>query len=135
MNIYTSYFAKVKQLQESGFSNLVCVAGYAPKFFYDTPNARFYPDLAPKRCWWRVWHDKFKDNLNSTESIEWYTNIYCDTVLSKLNPEKVVEDLGDNAVMLCYEKPGDFCHRHIIADWLHKNTGIEVKEVSLINNQ
>lgn len=135
MNIYTSYFAKVKPLLEAGLNNLVCVAGYAPKFFYDIPNARFYPDLAPKRCWWRVWHDKFKDNLNSPESIEWYTNIYCDTVLSKLNPEKVVEDLGDNAVMICYEKPGDFCHRHIIADWLHKNTGIEVKEVSLINNQ
>ena len=128
MNIYTSYFAKVKQLQESGFNNLVCVAGYAPKFFYDISNARFYPDLAPRRTWFWEWKNKHLTN-------DWYIERYNETVLSKLNPEKVVEDLGDNAVMICYEKPGDFCHRHIIADWLHKNTGIEVKEVSLINNQ
>ena len=37
--------------------------------------------------------------------------------------------MGDNAVMLCYEKPGDFCHRHLIADWITKNTGITVEEV------
>lgn len=122
MNIYTSYFAKVKQLQESGFNNLVCVAGYAPKFFYDTPNARFYPDLAPRKDWFWEWKNKHLSN-------DWYIAKYNETVLSKLNPEKVVEDLGDNAVMLCYEKPGDFCHRHLIADWIAKNTGMTVEEV------
>ena len=130
MKLYTSYFAKVKPLQEAGHNNLVCVAGYAPKFFYDTPHARFYPDLAPKRCWWRVWHDKFKDNPSSTESIEWYTKMYVETVLSKLNPTNVVGELGDGAVILCYEKPGDFCHRHIIARWLSQNLGITVEEVN-----
>lgn len=129
MKLYTSYFARVKKLQECGLNNLVCVAGYAPKFFFDIPDARFMPELAPKRCWWRVWHDKFKDNPNSPESIEWYTNIYRDTVLSNLNSTNVVKELGDNAVMLCYEKPGDFCHRHLIADWISKNTGITVEEV------
>lgn len=122
MNLYTSYFAKVKQLQESGFNNLVCVAGYAPKFFYDTPNARFYPDLAPRRGWFWEWKNGHLSN-------DWYIAKYNETVLSKLNPEKVVEDLGDNAVMLCYEKPGDFCHRHLIADWIAKNTGMTVEEV------
>ena len=129
MNIYTSYFAKVKHLQEAGFNNLVCVAGYAPKFFYDTPNARFMPELAPKKCWWRIWHDKFKDNPNSPESIEWYTNIYRDTVLSNLNLNNVLNKLGDNAVMLCYEKPTDFCHRHLIANWIQENTNIKVDEI------
>ena len=23
-------------------------------------------------------------------------------------------------VLLCYEKPGDFCHRHLVADWFGK---------------
>lgn len=129
MNIYTSYFAKVKHLQEAGLNNLVCVAGYAPKFFYDTPNARFMPELAPERCWWRIWHDKFKDNPSSPESIDWYTDKYKETVLSKLNPNKVVEDLGEDAVMLCYEKPTDFCHRHLIANWIQESTGIKVDEI------
>ena len=28
----------------------------------------------------------------------------------------------------CYEKPSDFCHRHLVADWLNKN-GVECKEL------
>ena len=54
MNLYTSYFAKVKQLKEMGLK-LVCVAGYAPKFFYDTPDVFFYPDLAPRKDWFWEW--------------------------------------------------------------------------------
>ena len=124
MNIYTSYFANVKQLQEMGFDNLWCVAGYAPKFFHDMPNAKFYPNLAPRKLWWQEWHDR---KLGE----DWYAQKYNETVLSKLNPEKVVEELGDGAVMLCYENPKDFCHRHLIADWIVKNTGVEVEEVQL----
>jgi uncharacterized protein (DUF488 family) len=30
--------------------------------------------------------------------------------------------------LLCYEKPGDFCHRHIVAEWLHNNLGVHVEE-------
>lgn len=123
MKLYTSYFARVKKLNEMGFNNLVCVAGYAPKFFFDWPNAKFFPDLAPRKDWWREWHDSGLGN-------DWYEQKYRETVLSKLNPNKVVEELGDNAVMICYEKPSDFCHRHIIANWIKENTGIEVEEVN-----
>jgi len=121
MNLYTSYFAKVKQLKEMGLK-LVCVAGYAPKFFYDVQNVHFYPDLAPRKDWFWEWKNKHLSN-------DWYIGKYNETVLSKLNPEKVVADMGNNAVMLCYEKPDDFCHRHLIADWISKNTGITVEEV------
>ena len=129
MELYTSYFAKVKQLKEMGYDNLVCVAGYAPKFYFDTPKARFYPDLAPKREWWKEWQLKFKDNPNSPESQAWYEQKYQETVLDKLDPQTVLKELGDKAVMLCYEKPGDFCHRHLIARWLSENTGVDVQEV------
>lgn len=122
MNIYTSYFARVKKLQEMGFNNLWCVAGYAPKFFFDLKDAHFYPDLAPKKLWWQYWHD---NNLGN----EFYVEQYNNTVLSKLDPQEVLKKLGDNAVMLCYEKSGDFCHRHLIADWLSKHTGVKVEEI------
>ena len=122
MKLYTSYFANVRQLQEKGFYNLWCVAGYAPKFFHDMPNAHFMPELAPKKLWWQEWHDR---KLGE----DWYAQKYNETVLSKLNPEKVVEELGDGAVLLCYEKSGDFCHRHLIADWIVKNTGVKVEEI------
>ena len=124
MNLHTSYFAKVKQLQQMGFTNLVCVAGYAPKFFFDVEGARFMPDLAPRKDWFWEWKNGHLPN-------EWYIQKYNETVLSKLNPEKVIEELGDNAVMLCYEKPGDFCHRHLIADWITEKTGVKVDEIQL----
>lgn len=124
MNLHTSYFAKVKQLQQMGFTNLVCVAGYAPKFFFDVDGARFMPDLAPRKDWFWEWKNGHLPN-------EWYIQKYNETVLSKLDPNKVVEELGDNAVMLCYEKPGDFCHRHLIADWITEKTGVKVDEIQL----
>lgn len=31
-------------------------------------------------------------------------------------------------VLLCYEKPGRFCHRHILAEWIKEKTGEEIKE-------
>jgi len=39
----------------------------------------------------------------------------------------VYEELGENAVLLCWEKDG-FCHRHLVADWLQEKLGIEIKE-------
>ena len=122
MKLYTSYFANVKKLLEAGYKNLVCVAGYAPKFYFDTPKARFMPELAPRRDWFWEWKNGHLPN-------EWYIEKYNETVLAKLDPNKVVEELGDNAVMLCYEKPGDFCHRHLIAEWITQNTGVPVEEI------
>ena len=123
MKLYTSYFAMVKKLQEAGYSNLVCIAGYAPKFYYEMEGVRFFPDLAPRKEWFLEWRNRHLSN-------EWYVGKYNETVLSKLDPKDVLNRLGDGAVMLCYEKPGDFCHRHLVADWLKQGTGVEVEEVS-----
>ena len=50
-----------------------------------------------------------------------------------MNPVDVYNKLeelscGQDIVLVCYEKSGDFCHRYLVADWLSKNLGIEVKE-------
>ena len=56
-------------------------------------------------------------------------------VLSKLNPQQVFDELGDNAVLLCYEKYANiengttFCHRRMVAKWLEQNLGIKVDEL------
>ena len=28
---------------------------------------------------------------------------------------------GSNVALVCYEKPSDFCHRHLVAGWLCDN--------------
>ena len=33
-------------------------------------------------------------------------------------------------VLLCYEKPDEFCHRHLVAEWFNRN-GIYVVEKTI----
>ncbi|MFA4971901.1 MAG: hypothetical protein WC683_04760 [bacterium] len=49
--------------------------------------------------------------------------------LAQLDAKQVYRDLGDGAIMLCWEKPGKFCHRRLAAEWLERELGIEVPEV------
>ena len=30
-------------------------------------------------------------------------------------------DALDRLTLLCYEKPSDFCHRHLVANWLRQH--------------
>ncbi|OPY55596.1 MAG: hypothetical protein A4E49_00382 [Methanosaeta sp. PtaU1.Bin112] len=57
-----------------------------------------------------------------------YTKRYIEETLSRLDPRQVYHDLGENAVLLCHESPGKFCHRRLVAAWLEDNLGIEVPE-------
>ena len=47
-----------------------------------------------------------------------YLHLYHADVLSRLDKEKIRKDLGEDAVLLCWERTG-FCHRHIVVDWLN----------------
>ena len=58
-----------------------------------------------------------------------FTKLYKAEVLDKLDPMKVILDLGgDNFIMCCWELPGEFCHRRVVAAWLRKHTGVLVQE-------
>lgn len=59
---------------------------------------------------------------------EEYERLYRAETLSRLVPEEVVLSL-ESCVMVCYEKPGDFCHRHIVSRWLKETTGTVVNEL------
>lgn len=107
----TSYFAKYKG------DHGVCIAIRAPKGV----ECKCYPALAPKNWFLR----KFKEDLNE----DFYTARYTELVLDKLDPKEVYKDLGPDAVLLCWEGSGKFCHRHIVARWLEKHLNITIKEV------
>ena len=121
MSIHTSYFANIKKIQKEHPKEVfISVAGYSPKWF----KGGFLPELAPKKWWWKIWHDSFKDNLESDESKAWYIEKYKSTVLEMLDTEKILLKLRSeypiaNITLLCYETPKKFCHRHLIADWLN----------------
>ena len=121
MSIHTSYFANMKKIQKEHPEEVfISVAGYSPKWF----KVGFLPELAPKKWWWKIWYDSFKDNLESDESKAWYIEKYKSTVLELLDTEKILLKLGSeyqiaDITLLCYETPEKFCHRHLIADWLN----------------
>lgn len=74
-----------------------------------------YPDLAPKLSFWKIWHNNI-GIIPEEENNKYYIEEYYKQVLSKLNIDKVYNDL-DGAVLLCYENYNEFCHRHIVAAW------------------
>ena len=86
-----------------------------------------YPDLAPKKSFWNVWHNNI-GKINHGENNKYYIREYYKQVLSKLDVNKVYQDL-DNKILLCYEDPRAFCHRHIVADWFELSLGIRIAEV------
>ncbi len=111
----TSYFAKYKG------NNGISIALSTPKWF----SGRQYKELNPS---WNL----LKGYKNDTISQEEYVQVYNEQ-LSKLDPKQVYQDLhywvDEEPVLLCYEKSGQFCHRHLVAKWLEENLNIEIKEI------
>jgi hypothetical protein len=59
-----------------------------------------------------------------------FWRLYHEMVLSHLNTVHVADDL-EGKVLLCWELPGQFCHRLLVAEWLEKNLLIEVPELDV----
>lgn len=54
--------------------------------------------------------------------------------LRGLGAARILRDLdriagGKPAVLLCYERPTEFCHRRLVADFLREQAGIEAAEL------
>ncbi len=123
MKIYTSYFAKLKKMEQS-FPYGLCVVSIASKDPHPSFSNNKLSKLAPP---WYVLK-AYKENGDKEQYIKDYKRL----VLDNLNPKEIYETLKNRAgygdvVLVCYEKSGDFCHRHLVAEWL-KDAGYEVEE-------
>jgi len=126
--LYTSYFDNIDHIRHLHPNMVfVSIAGCAPRNYCGLQ----YRDLAPKYNWWKEWHEKFSGNLNSIDSIRFYTDCYYKTVLDKLDALTVMSHFMsfEHSCMLCYESPNMFCHRHLVSEWLTKN-GFFIEEFS-----
>ena len=116
--MFTGYFGKAKSYPKNKGYKYISIARFN-KFW----KGEEFKKLAPPA------------EIIKIEDEELYTNIYYEQVLSKLNPKQVYDELGENAVLLCYEswdsiKSGKtFCHRRIVAKWLEKTIGVKVEEL------
>ena len=120
MKITTSYFSKLSKIE-----NPVSICGKAPDWY----NGPQFKKLAPK-------YSFFKDYKDGKISPDEYTKQFNDLVLSTLIPDAVVEEIksfypdAEEITLVCYERPSDFCHRHLVAEWLSKfGYAVEEKDV------
>lgn len=116
MKIYTSYFGNSRKLNAAGIK-IICVAIGRPRFI----KAPQMLNVAPTRYM-----------VSGPCSHEEYLRLY-DQILAKQDAHTVIKQIeflsdGKDVALCCYEKPGQFCHRHLLAKWLTDNTGIEIKE-------
>lgn len=92
-----------------------------------------YPSLAPKLSFWTIWHNNI-GKISEQENNQYYIEQFYHEVLSKLDPQKVYNEL-DNFILLCYEEGTEFCHRHIVAEWFEILLGVEVPEIKIVNGK
>lgn len=110
MKIYTSYYARAKQ-----FSNMthIRISTSAPKWYPIQTKA--LPELYPG---FELVSAYKAGNISEAE----YTKQYAEKLsrLDKTLMLQKIEQLSDDndVLLLCYEKDGDFCHRHLVAEWL-----------------
>ena len=98
------------------FKNPVGIAGRSQKSY----SGREYKILAPKYWFFK----KYKEDRDRKFFIEKFN----EEVLGELDAKTVYRELGEDATLLCWEKPGYFCHRHLVAEWLMKELNIEILE-------
>lgn len=117
MKIYTSYFANVKALEKAGVVP-IGIALYPPRWFRGIS----LKEVAPS-------YSIFKH----TKSREEYISRYTSEILARTNVSEFIERIrqisnGRDVALLCFEKPGDFCHRRLLADYIKEQTGVDVEE-------
>jgi len=120
MKIFTGNFANKKKYLKTGLAPISIAR------FNNYCNVALYPKLAPPP------HIIFLDEKR-------YRQVYED-ILNGLDPHKCYAELetiseGNDIVLLCYEKEGQFCHRHIVAEWFRRTLKIEVIELGKMENE
>lgn len=125
--IYTTYFDNLENLPENIIPIAIC--GKCPENYKGLK----YPKLAPKKKFWLEWEQN-KDN-------EFYKKHFKEEVLDNLNVVECLHELYDllpnkeellkarclpwdnsniSIALICFELPEEFCHRHLVADWINE---------------
>lgn len=121
MSLFTSYYS-CRDLPEDVVK--VCISRTAPKGFVAN---EVIPLLSPdSRTLW-----DYKDGRIDKDE---YTRQYVGKLdRNKTFVRQVFDGLerkypGRDVALLCWEAPGEFCHRRLLADWAARNLGVEIPE-------
>lgn len=112
--IYTSYYAK-----HGSNPKAIGISYSVPKWF---DKSRHLCMLAP--TWDLV--GGYKDGSITQQE---YTTRYVQLLEGReIDPMGIAHNLPEGTILLCYERPGDFCHRRVLAEWVEQTTGVKIPE-------
>ncbi len=109
--IYTSYFGNYKNFPEDSY--VIGVARHPP------PDVENWVNLAPSAELLQQYKSKKIDEF--IFKLKYLSEL---RVLNRKEYRDYLHDLENrykNIILCCYEKKEDFCHRHILAEWLDLN--------------
>lgn len=116
--MYTGYFAQLKKYQEAGLTP-IAICGGIPSWY----QGLWYKKLAPKWAFFNEW----KNGIHKGDN-DYYIGHFNSEVLDGKNPQIIFNELVSLAgcpenkiILLCYEKPFEFCHRHLVSEWFRNN--------------
>ena len=113
MKILTSHFSRHREVPFP-----VAISRLVPPDFQGS----LYSKLAPTR---ELEEGYYKGRIDSATYVREYLKLL---ESRELTPGTVIRELPFSCTLLCWEKPYEFCHRHIVARWIQHATGIEVRE-------
>lgn len=121
MEIYTSYFGKLRKLNDNDILPVSIAIG-TPRWFLGNT----YLSLAPKRGMMKLSEDDYRREFDKILSINPPMRVFRDLDMMARNNGK------SKIALICYEAPEKFCHRHLVAEWFKNKLGIEVKEYDYV---
>lgn len=119
--IFTSYYAKAKQLKGVKIS----ISRSTPEGCADMKTGDvFGPD-------WDTLSRYKRDHNESAYTAAYFAKLHRLERAGKLAPLiamlRKLETQSEDVFLLCYEKPSDFCHRHLLAQYLNQR-GFSITE-------
>jgi uncharacterized protein YeaO (DUF488 family) len=120
MSITTGYFGGVKKPHQH---DIVSIAAGQPRWLQVLHK---HSALAPR---YTLLKDFRSDFISESQYVTFFN-----AMLDKLNPAETLQQLNvmsQSAIMCCHCKTTDFCHRHLVAEWLESNLDITIHEHNL----
>lgn len=120
----TSYFYKLRG--EKNMNRIVSIARGKPRYYAGIEHE--LKSLAPTQ-------DLLQDFRAEVITEKEYV-VQFNAMLANLNVNDVINELhqktgGEEPVMMCHCSTKHFCHRHLVAEWIEKETGGVVQEMDL----
>jgi hypothetical protein len=113
----TTYFAKVKNLSLEDQRHVISISRSVPNGF---PGSKYF-ELAPE--WAAV--QAYKANGD----FERFAGYYRAMVLADLDAQEIYDQLGEDAILVCWERDRDTCHRSLVAEWFADQLDVVMQEI------